>query len=286
VAEAVAEELAARTTTVPMTASEDDGDDSAVTVEIPPSDDAGRGSTSQTWTPAVSPLPPGPRSEIVVPDNTRYAHEATARPETPAAPRPDQTATPARTRPGESGPEPFVPFQSSTIGDRSDIDTIRTSQRIQAAVRRRLGEIVAEEGPIEERRLARLTLQGFGFAKTHEDRRAAVLELLDPRWTRTDSGGTFIWPERYEPRTWTGFRQSQSSTDRDFDEIAVEEIANALCRAAQIGRSEADLLRVAMDLLGYRRKTEKVEARLRLGLGLALNSGRMRLGAFGHFEVV
>ncbi|HEY6795964.1 MAG TPA: hypothetical protein VI248_14910 [Kineosporiaceae bacterium] len=175
-------------------------------------------------------------------------------------------------------------FNPSLIGDRTDIDAIRVSQRVQAAVRQRLSEILAAEGPIEERRLARLTLQSFGFAKTHEERRAAVLELLDPRWTRTTLGGSFLWPSHRDPTSWAGFRQSRTSTDRDFDEIPPEEIANALCHAARgsAGLAEADLLRAAMDLLGYRRKTDKIESRLRMGLRHAMDTGRIVMGSTGR----
>jgi hypothetical protein len=233
--------------------------------------------------PVFANLPPRPRPEAAPAAAARRAHDAAA-PAMNGAEVPVPQGTIRRS--ADNGPEPFVPFLSTDVGDRGDIDTIRTNQRAQAAVRQRLGEIIAAEGPIEERRLARLTLQGFGFSKTHEERRVAVLDLLDPRWTRTDDGGSFIWPDHRDPGTWTGFRQSRTSADRDFDEIPLEEIANALCKAAQgsTGRSEEDLLRTAMDLLGYRRKTEKIDARLRLSLRHAVDTGRIRLGTAGRFQ--
>jgi hypothetical protein len=238
--------------------------------------------TPEAVTPAVVRLPTQPRSDTAPAGADRYARHAAPR---SVDDRPVSTAQSALAPSPTGGPEPFVPFLPTTVGDRSDIDTIRTNQRVQAAVRQRLGEVLAAEGPIEERRLARLTLQGFGFAKTHEDRRMAVLELLDPRWTRTDHGGAFIWPDHRDPKTWTGFRQSRASTDRDFEEIPPEEIANALCHAAGAGRSEADLLRAALELLGYRRMTEKIEGRLRLGLRQAMDTGLVAIGPTGRFQI-
>jgi hypothetical protein len=240
---------------------------------------------SPTWDrPAVASLPARPRPEPAPATGGRLAHDAAATQAADGAPTPVSQTTGAH--PAGTGPEPFVPFLSTTIGDRSDIDTVRTNQRVQAAVGQRLREIIAAEGPIEEHRLARLTLQGFGFSKTHEQRRAAVLDLLDPKGTRTYDGGTFIWPDHRDPGTWTGFRHSRTSADRDFDEIPLEEIANALCHAAQgcMGHSEEDLLRTAMDLLGYRRKTEKIDARLRLSLRHAVDTCRIRLGTAGRFQ--
>ena len=96
----------------------------------------------------------------------------------------------------------------------------------------------------------------------------------------------FIWPDHRDPVTWTGFRRTAPAVTGTSTRSHPQEIANALCRAARIPLPEAELLRTAMELLGYRRRTEKIEARLRSGLRHALDLGRIRTGTTGRFELL
>ena len=183
------------------------------------------------------------------------------------------------------GPSPFMPYLPTPIGSQSDIDAIRIDSRVQAAVRETLREVVAVEGPVEQHRLARLALARFGFAKTREDRRLAVLELLDPGVLHTHSMGAFAWPAELDPETWRGFRANQHSSDRDFEEIAPEEVANAIAYALAKTpvMAEAELLRAGLDLLGYRRKTERIDKLLRYGLLVAYRTGRLSRSDDGRY---
>ncbi|WP_203718370.1 DUF4011 domain-containing protein [Asanoa siamensis] len=187
-----------------------------------------------------------------------------------------------------AGPTPFVPYVIKQVGQMADLDMIAGNGRIQAAVRAVLREVIATEGPVEQHRLARMTLKSFGFTNTHPERRAAVLALVDRGSLRRHRLGTFAWPSTLDAQTWRGFRQNRNSSDRDFDEIALEEIANA-ARYALVSvprRAEEELLRATLDVLGYRRKTEKIDTRLRHGLELGRKTtafvrdpdGRYRLG--------
>ncbi|NJC72603.1 DUF4011 domain-containing protein [Planosporangium thailandense] len=191
----------------------------------------------------------------------------------------------AERRPGGAG-APFVPYTPTPLGSQSDIDALGTDQRVRKLVRASLNEIVAAEGPIEQHRLARLTLARFGFAKIREDRRNAVLALVDPATLRHHEGvGTFAWPSGLDPRRWNGFRTTQSRTDRAFEEIAPEEIANAVRYAltAAPELTEQELFRSTLELLGYQRRTEKITKLLRYGLLTALTSGRVVHGGHGRY---
>jgi hypothetical protein len=186
-----------------------------------------------------------------------------------------------------SGPVAFVPYKPSPIGSQSDLDVIAGDPRVRALVRETLSEVIAAEGPIEQHRLARLTLARFGFAKTREDRRAAILALVEPGVLRRDAAvGTFAWPPNIDPATWTGFRATQASADRAFEEIAPEEVANAIRHAltSVYAMAEEELLRAALGLLGYQRKTEKISRLLRHGLGVALTSGQVIRGDHGQYS--
>jgi hypothetical protein len=164
---------------------------------------------------------------------------------------------------------------------------IRSSGRVQAAVRAVLREVIATEGPVEQHRLARLTLKCFDLHKTSTDRRASVLALVDPGVLRVHPVGTFAWPSTLDPETWRGFRRARNSSDRDFEEVAPEEILNAVCHAlAAVPRlAERALLRATLELLGYRRMTEKIESRLRYGLEFGQDRGRLAHDRDGRYQL-
>ncbi|HEX7744893.1 MAG TPA: AAA domain-containing protein, partial [Micromonosporaceae bacterium] len=182
---------------------------------------------------------------------------------------------------------PFVPYVPTPLGRQADIELLDTDRRIRSAVRETLREIVAAEGPIEQQRLARLTLARFGFARTRDDRRAAVLRLVDPELLHHHPGvGTFAWPVGVDPVTWCAYRTTQASTDRAFEEVPPEEVVNALAHAVAStpGLGEEQLLRAGLELLGYRRRTEKIDSLVRYGLQLAVDSGRIRRDDDGGFS--
>jgi hypothetical protein len=185
-----------------------------------------------------------------------------------------------------SGLVAFIPYQPLRIGSQADIDLIGTDQRVRKLVQNSLREIIAAEGPIEQHRLAKLTLARFGFVKTRVDRRTAVLALVDPGVLRPHEGvGSFAWPSTLDPRRWTGFRTTLSRTDRAFEEIAPEEVANAVRYAltSTSDMTEQELFRTTLELLGYHRRTEKINQLLRSGLLVALTSGRVVHGGRGRY---
>ncbi len=203
------------------------------------------------------------------------------------AERPAETPAPVRQHAPlaevSDGPTPFRPYEPTLVGDTTDLDVIRSSARVQAAVRAVLGEVIATEGPVEQHRLARLTLKCFGLHKTSTDRRASVLALVDPGALRVHPIGTFAWPSTMDPETWRGFRRG---SDRDFEEVVPEEIVNAVCHALAVpGLSERDLLRATLELLGYRRMTEKIENRLRYGLEFGQDRGRLVHDRDGRYRL-
>jgi hypothetical protein len=189
--------------------------------------------------------------------------------------------------PSLSGRIPFQPFTPTLIGTQSDLGMIGSDAGVQAAVRGALRAVIVAEGPVEQHRLARLTLAQFGFAKTSQDRRASVLGLVDQWKVREHSVGTFVWPTDISPDTWLVFRSTQAASHRDFHEIAPEEIANALCYAlaATPRITEDELLRSAMDHLGYKRKTEKIDKLLRYGMQVARDNGRLVRGDDGRYRL-
>ncbi|MET7970476.1 IS3 family transposase [Micromonospora sp. NPDC005305] len=191
------------------------------------------------------------------------------------APAPVASAPQAAT--GAIEVSPFVPYAPTPLGDQSDLDLLATDQRVRGLVREALREIIAAEGPVEQHRLARLALARFGFLRTREDRRLAVLALVDARRLYGHpTVGRYAWPEGTDPQTYRAYQVTQASNDRPFEDVPPEEIANAFVDVLQSVPSmdEERLLRAGLERLGYRRRTDKVDKLLRYGLHVAVTSGR------------
>lgn len=180
---------------------------------------------------------------------------------------------------------PFVPYVPTSLGDQADLEPLATDRRVRDLMRNALREIIEAEGPIEQHRLARLVLARFGFLRTREDRRTAVLSLVDSRRLYTHpTVSRYAWPEGADPQTYRAYRVTQASNDRAFEEVPPEEVANAFVHVLQgmPSMDEERLLRAGLERLGYRRRTEKIDKLLRYGLHVAVTSGRLRFDNEGR----
>ncbi|MFF0365785.1 hypothetical protein [Micromonospora sp. NPDC005087] len=155
-------------------------------------------------------------------------------------------------------------------------------------MRNALREIIDVEGPVEQHRFARLALARFGFLRTREDRRTAVLALVVSRRLYTHTTlGRYAWPDGVDPQTYRAYRVTQASNDRAFEEVPPEEVANAFVHVLESMSSmdEERLLRADLERLGYRRRTDKIDKLLRYGLHVAVTSGRLRFDQEGRLTL-
>ncbi|MET8044898.1 DUF4011 domain-containing protein [Micromonospora sp. NPDC005215] len=183
---------------------------------------------------------------------------------------------------------PFVPYVPASLGDQADLDLLATDRRVRDLMRTALREIIEAEGPIEQHRLARLALARFGFLRTREDRRNAVLSLVDSRRLYPHpTVSRYAWPEGVDPLTYRAYRVTQASNDRAFEEVPPEEVANAFVHVLEgvPSMDEERLLRAGLDRLGYRRRTEKIDKLLRYGLHVAVTGGRVRFDQEGRLTL-
>ncbi|GAA1614333.1 DUF4011 domain-containing protein [Actinoplanes couchii] len=218
-------------------------------------------------------------TEIPLPDEAEFRTD-------PLMPAWDEKSTVGLVVSG-SGCSDFVPYAPTPLGQRGDIDLIDSSPAIRAAVRSAIEQVVEAEGPVEQQRLARLVLARYGFTKAHADRRAAVLALAQPELFRNSAAGVFVWPPDLDAESWRGYRRTNLSSDRAFEDIAPEEIANAAysALAARPDLGESDLLRSTLELLGYRRMTEKIDRLLRHGLEVGQRTGALARDRDGSYYV-
>lgn len=176
----------------------------------------------------------------------------------------------------------FRPWVSDRCGSPATLRDL-TRERAAAAVRASVAAAVAAEGPVHPDRLARLVAGAFGLTRVTEERRASIQRLVPPEHSRDDGGDGFCWPVGVDPRTWLDVRQAPEGTSRPVDEVPLVEIANALRVVAERtgGASADELMRGALALFGGKRMTDTVGARLAAGLALAVDWGRVRVGAGG-----
>jgi hypothetical protein len=194
----------------------------------------------------------------------------------PAAPAPRPAAKPDAVKPAGpvtmDGESSFVPWIPKVAGEKSVLDELPASKAARA-VRRVLTAGIKAEGPIHVDRLAKLTVGAFGLNRATEARKSALLSLLPPSAVQ----GEHLWPEGVTPESYEGFRRQVSSTDRPIDQIAPEEIVNAmaaLCRAAA-GMRRDELLTQTAAVFGHKRRSAAVTAVLEQALTAAISRGKL-----------
>ena len=171
-------------------------------------------------------------------------------------------------------------MSSTPLGDRYELDNSdspHVQQRLQAAV----DDAIRIEGPIELSRLTRGIVRRFGFDRAKANRQEVVRALVPNHLIRSDEFGTFVWPSDLDPSTWRGVRQTPSGLARPLDEIAAEELINALAHVARGRNIELEvLMRDTLAIFDQRRLTRQATDRLESCIIRAEASGRLvRVGA-------
>jgi hypothetical protein len=194
-----------------------------------------------------------------------------------------RTLTPARTTPPADASQDFAPHQPTLVGTPEDVDALPRDRRVQRLVQESIEDAIESEGPIEIDRLLRLVHSRFGVQRVSGGRKQAMIRFIPKGYQVTRFGGTrFYWPSHLDPDTWRGFRRSQGSADRKFDEIAPEEVANAILAARRQGRARNvdEVHQVARDL-GYGRVTENIKSIIDRVVSSALPNDRFTTDFLG-----
>jgi hypothetical protein len=169
----------------------------------------------------------------------------------------------------------YVAAPTTPVGSRDELDhpqwqSVRT--RIQDAVR----ESIEIEGPIALNRLVRNVVHRFGFDRAAAKRQEAVRQFVPADLILEDELGSFVWPADLDRIVWTGFRTTPSGFSRPLDEVAGEEIINALAYAARNGvYDQEQLMRDTLSFFDQSRLTKQTADRLELCISKAERSGRL-----------
>lgn len=168
--------------------------------------------------------------------------------------------------PGPSGPERslvFVPAHTNLVGSKEVLDAL-PGERAASTVREQILEVIGSEGPVEVARLVRIIGRRFGLAVVRSARAEEIRRLIPADRLRKSALGEFAWPADLDMARWSGFRPADADHTRSLDEVAPEEIANAMRSAialAPMGDRD-DILRSTAEIFGIARLGANVRARL------------------------
>ena len=176
----------------------------------------------------------------------------------------------------------YVAAPTNPVGSRDELDrpqweSVRT--RIQDAVR----ESIEIEGPIALNRLIRNVVHRFGFDRAAAKRQEVVRQFVPVDLIHEDELGCFVWPSDLDRHAWTGFRTTPSGFVRPLDEIAGEEIINALVHAARNGVYDREqLMRDTLAYFDQSRLTKQSADRLELCITKAERLGKLVRRGVGY----
>ena len=179
----------------------------------------------------------------------------------------------------------YKEWSSCVDGDVSVLDQLPSSWAT-TQVRMVVHVAIDAEAPIHKDRLARIVAGAFGLSRVSEQRKRAIQHVVPSEYVRAD-GEDFYWPRGVDPTAWRLVRCSQEGMSRPLEEVSLVEIGNAMLVVAEQsgGISAEELKREALNLLGGKRVTSAVSARLAAALDHALARSVVRRSESGLITV-
>jgi len=180
----------------------------------------------------------------------------------------------------------YVPYlDDSLVGTKDQLGHDDSSQK-HMLIRSVIDHVLRVESPIESTRLAKLVARRFGLQRVREDRVQSVLRHVEGARRFDGEHGSFVWLSAEQQKTWRTFRRTPESLDepRPFNEIAPEEVRNALvyCATKGMGLSDEGALEEIAEIFGVRRITQDLRARMVAITEWAIRSGALQRDAKGR----
>lgn len=210
------------------------------------------------------PEPLDPESAVPFLSQEQFETPAASMPPAPSTPVP---VTPSGTHAAQTDTDAIAEFQpahTSVVGSKETLDRL-PDRTAAATVRDQVRDVIETEGPVELGRLARIVARRFGLNAVRSARADSIIKLVPRGQVRKNRRlGDFAWPTHLDPEAWAGFRIAGQDGARSLDEIAPEEIANAMLAVLDEYDLNLvdDLLRATAELFGITRLGANVRARL------------------------
>ncbi|MGO1287036.1 MAG: DUF4011 domain-containing protein [Cellulosimicrobium funkei] len=162
---------------------------------------------------------------------------------------------------GETGS--FIPAHTDVVGSRDVLDAL-PDRAAAVVVRAQVMDVISVEGPVAVDRLVRVVGRRFGLTAVRASRAVDIEKLIPRSQIRKSPLGAFVWPTGMDPDQWTGYRTPDVNASRRFDEIAPEEILNAmrLVVDSDPALGDEETLRRTATVFGVSRVSAGARARL------------------------
>lgn len=164
------------------------------------------------------------------------------------------------------------------LGNKDDLSPEASGaarRQIQAGIH----DVLQVEAPVEANRLGRLVARRFGLKRVRQDRIDFILQHLEAGALHESTHGRFVWSQNIRPDSWKCFRRATpAGEDRKVEEIAPEEIRNALVYIAEKGlgvRDQGALADLA-EFFGFKRLTKGIKEHLESVITWSIESGHLR----------
>ncbi len=210
--------------------------------------------------PVSPPAPDKVQPEVSSRDTDERATESLRPSATPAVPA---AAGSQAADVGSDANTEFVPAHTNVVGSKDVLDAL-PDRTAAATVREQVVDVIEAEGPVETARLARIVARRFGLNAVRAARAKDITKLIPRGQIKKGQQGSFAWPAGLDPATWTGFRFVDPDCSRSLDEVAPEEIVNAMqgVFSDSPGSSDEDVLRRTAEIFGIVRLGAHVRSRL------------------------
>lgn len=171
----------------------------------------------------------------------------------------------------------FVPAHEDFVDDLEMLDRLDFDPSCRQVVRREIDDVVAQEAPVAAARLARIVGRRFTLQRVAAKRAASILALVPATQLEQTPFGIFVWAAGQDRDTYDDFRIAGDEAVRSLDEIAPNELLNAMRYLAKtgVGISRDELVRETAALFGYSRMAAKTRGHLEAIVNHGVQRGRL-----------
>jgi very-short-patch-repair endonuclease len=189
----------------------------------------------------------------------------------------------------------FTSFVPRILHDREHLDSLAAPERwapnylreVEEAVVSTINLVLEAEAPIESHRLARLVLNCWGFQQVRQNRIDSILKFIPRNHLTRTPFGDYVWSTPSQAQSWTEYRHSGPTAERQPHEIAPKEFTNALVDLVEHHRSvsKEDATRALASIFGFDRLTKKVRGHIEAIIDYAIQTGVLSIDTDARLRV-
>mgnify|MGYP006417925375 FL=1 len=181
----------------------------------------------------------------------------------------------------------FKPFVPQVMYERENLDHLASPGRWDPGYLKEVGKLLVSsihlvleaEAPVESNRLARLVANCWGLQKVMQSRVDLILKFIPTDHLTRTPFGDYVWSTPSQAQTWTEYRPSGPTAERQLHEIAPKEFTNALVDLVEHHRSVSreDGTRALASIFGFDRLTKKVRGHIEAIIDHAIQTGALSI---------